>query len=182
MRRAPLAALVAGLLTLFPLLLSAAGPPPDTAEGMTNETLDGLIRRLGEAVEGGAGVWRFRIEGRPVTVITDEKADRMRILVPVAEVASLPEGRLQRLMQANFDSALDARYAVAKGFLWSAFIHPLGALSDHEFLSGLGQTVNLAITYGSSYSSGALVFGGGDSQALQRRELIRQLIEKGLAI
>ncbi len=31
-------------------------------------------------------------------------------------------------MQANFDTALDARYAIAKGALWSTFIHPLSDL------------------------------------------------------
>ena len=42
--------------------------------------------------------------------------------------------------------------------------------------------VNLVTTYGTSYSSGLLVFGGGDSQAIQRRELIDELLQKGLAI
>jgi len=39
-------------------------------------------------------------------------------------------------MQANFDSALDARYAIAKGKLWSAFIHPLSELNEEQFFSG----------------------------------------------
>ena len=43
-----------------------------------------------------------------------------------------------RLMQANFDSALDARYAVVRGVLWSAFLHPLGSLNDSQFLKGVG--------------------------------------------
>ena len=66
--------------------------------------------------------------------------------------------------------------------MWSAYIHPLAALDDEEFLAGVGQTVNLALTYGESYSSGALVFGGGDSNDLQRRELIDELLRKGLSI
>ena len=106
----------------------------------------------------------------------------MRIIVPIGPADALEEPLLVRLMQANFDSALDARYAIARGVLWSTFIHPLASLDDAAFLLGLGQTVNLANTFGDSYSSGVLLFGGGDSRGIRERELLEQLIEKGLAI
>jgi hypothetical protein len=61
--------------------------------------------------------------------------------------------------------------------LWSAFIHPLSDLSDHQFIDGLAQTVNLAATFGTTYSSGALVFGGGDSQGEQNK-YYRAIIER----
>ncbi len=165
-----------------------AGPPtrvqaqPAPAAPTSNARLDELIRRIDPKTEGGSGFWRLTVEGRTLTVITDERADRMRIITPVAPAETLEPARLARLLQANFDSALDARYAIARGILWSAFIHPLGSLADADFLSGLGQVVNLAATYGASYSSGALVFQGGDSSELQRRELIEQLLKKGLPL
>jgi len=65
--------------------------------------------------------------------------------------------------------------------LWSAYIHPLSVLSDHQFIDGLAQTVNLAATYGSTYSSGALIFGGGDSQQEQSR-YYREIIERSGSI
>ena len=46
----------------------------------------------------------------------------------------------------------------------------------------IGQTVNTALTYGTTYTSGAAVFGGGDSKAIIRRQLIDKLIKKGLKI
>ena len=85
-------------------------------------------------------------------------------------------------MQANFDTALDARYAIAKDTLWSAFIHPLHSLDDEAFLLGLGQVVNLVNTFGSSYTSGLLIFRGGDSGGIREKELLDELIGKGLAI
>jgi len=148
-------------------------------DGMDNKRLEALIKRVDESAQGQRGFWRFIVEGREVSVITDEKADRMRIIVPIAPAEQLSKERLTRMMQANFDSALDSRYSIAKGVLWAAFIHPLSALDDEEFLSGLGQSVNLALTYGQTYSSGAISFGGGDSQALRRRELIDELLRKG---
>ena len=83
-----------------------------------------------------------------------------------------------RLMQANFDTALDARYAVAQGRLWGVFIHPLSPLEHDQFLSGLAQTVNLALSYGQSYSGGASVFGGGDSNGIYQN-LLEELRRRG---
>ena len=99
-------------------------------------------------------------------------------MTAIRSAGNIPAEELMRVMQANFDAALDARYAVAQGRLWSVFIHPLGDLNKDEFLSGLGQVVNLALTYGSSYTSGALTFGGGDSNELHRA-LIDKLLKKG---
>jgi hypothetical protein len=80
-------------------------------------------------------------------------------------------------MQANFDSALDARYAIAQNLLWGAFIHSLNGLSEEEFLSGLLQTINVAQTFGSTFTSGAVVYGGGDSQGIMTDQL-EELIKK----
>lgn len=156
--------------------------PGQIQQSMDNARLDGLIRRLDDKVQSRPGFWQFMIDKREVYVITDEKADRMRIISPVTELDKLKASEMKRLLQANFDSALDARYAIARELLWSAYVHPLSSLQDRQFLGAIGQVVNLAATYGSSYSSGALIFRGGDSEALQRRGLIEELIDKGLAI
>jgi hypothetical protein len=149
---------------------------------MNNERLNTIIHRLDKNVEGEQGFWQFKISKLTVTVITDEKADRMRIIIPVLQTDQLEQKYLVRIMQANFDSALDARYAIAKDLLWSAYIHPLSTLSDDEFILGLAQTVNLVTTFGSSYSSGLLSFQGGDSNAIREKQLIQELLDKGLAI
>lgn len=174
------------LRLLLPILLFALamGAPfsPVRAEDMSLERMNALIERVGAGVSRQGGVWDFSLEDVPVMVVTDVSADRMRIMTPIRSAEGLTEAETLRLLQANFDSALDARYGVARGVLWSTFIHPFGSLEDEEFLSGLGQTVNLALTYGSSYSSGALVFGGGDSSEIERRELIDKLLEQGQKI
>ena len=147
---------------------------------MTLDRMNSLI----EAIDSSAarkrdGYWNLKIDGVPVLVIADTGHDRMRILVGIVKVDKLNPKIYLRLMQANFDSALDARYAVARGGLWSALLHPFASLNDSQFLKGVGQTVNLARTYGVSYSSGLLNFGGGDSNGIRERELIEKLLEKG---
>jgi len=76
---------------------------------------------------------------------------------------------------------LDARYCIANGVLWSAFIHQLSILTDEELLSGLAQALTAAASFGTTYSSGALIFRGGDSSE-QQRKFYESIIEKGLAI
>jgi hypothetical protein len=67
------------------------------------------------------------------------------------------------LLGANFDRALDARYASGRGYLWSVFLHPLSSLTDSEFLDGVEQVVTLARNYGTSYASSNLLFQGGQN-------------------
>lgn len=66
--------------------------------------------------------------------------------------------------------------------MWATFIHPLSTLHDRQFISAIGQTVNLALTFGTTFSSGAMSFGGGDSRGIIRKKLIEQLQKKGLQI
>ncbi|MEM1065002.1 MAG: hypothetical protein AAF771_17395 [Pseudomonadota bacterium] len=136
--------------------------------------LDAEARILGNAME-------MTIDDVPVLIVTDARADRMRAMVPIRSAEGIPPEELMRLMQANFDSALDARYAVANGRLWGVYIHPLQALERAQLISGLVQTVNVAKTYGTLYSGGANVFGGGDSGDLYR-DLFEELLEKGEAL
>lgn len=160
----------AGRLVFFALLVIAVFASPvfskESDGSMGNQRLGKIIKRLDTKAVGKPGNWQLSIDGVKLLVVTDERANRMRIISPIASAQSLGNKRLYRMMQANFDSALDARYAIAKGALWSAFIHPLRTLSDREFISGVGQVVNLAQTYGGGYTSGALVFRGGDSEVL----------------
>jgi len=148
---------------------------------MDNARMHDLLQRIDPDLQGQLGSWAIAFDTVSAQIITDENADRMRVIVPIAKVEDIEEGELLRLMQANFDSTLDARYSVANGVVWSAFIHPLSPLSDEEFISGLAQAMTAATTFGSTYSSGALIFRGGDSGD-QQREYYESIIEKGLAI
>ena len=130
---------------------------------MNNSTLQTLIESVSQDIEGDPGYWSFTVASHQVVVITDEAADRMRIMTPVAEDTELSAEQARTLLEANFDGALDARYAVSRGYVWSAFIHPLSALTDAEFLDGVRQVVTLAENYGTHYTSTNLVFQGGQN-------------------
>lgn len=161
------------------VLMSPAFGQEAENNDMNNIRLEKLIALVDENYQGQEGLWALELEGVTLRIVTDENADRMRIIAPIVKAKSLEKDKLYRMMQANFDSTLDARYAIAQGMLWATFIHPLSSLTDGNFLSGLGQTVNTVISYGNTYSSGAMLFGGGDSGQLQQEilERLRRLSE-----
>ncbi|MEO1490811.1 MAG: hypothetical protein AAFV19_01500 [Pseudomonadota bacterium] len=166
-----LIACLAGLAAVLPA-------PAEAHEPMTLERLIEIITAVDPDAQVAQTAVQFTVQDIPVVVITDPVADRMRAMVPIRSADGILPEEMQRMMQANFDTALDARYAIAKGRLWSTYIHPLGPLDKDEFLAGIGQVVNLATTYGSTYNSGLLSFGGGDSNDLNR-QLIEDLLQKG---
>jgi len=154
---------------------------PSSEPPMTMTRLAQIIRVLDPDAQAQGAAIEFTLDDIPVIVIADARADRMRAMVPIASADGLGPDDLMRMMQANFDSALDARYAVANGRLWGIFIHPLSPLEKDQFLSGLVQTVTVARTYGTGYTSGGAVFGGGDSNGIYRK-LFEELKKKGEAL
>ena len=155
-------------------------PSKESVQGvMTVERMHAIIKRLDPEFVGQPGLWQLRVSNIGIRVITDENADRMRIIIPIRKADEITKEELFRIMQANYDSALDARYAVGQGLLWSTFVHPLSTLDDRDFISGLGQAINIVTSYGKTYSSGLFTYGGGDSSELIEKQLIEELMEKG---
>jgi len=126
---------------------------PAEAESMTNDAIDEILRAEVEALERQGPVWMFEYNGIVMVVVSDESSDRMRIVAPIVPVEELPDARLLFvLMEANFHTALDARYATSDGVVYSTFIHPLSSLTGEDFRSALDQVSNLVLTFGTTFS------------------------------
>ncbi len=174
LRALTLALLIATTPLASAVLAQSAEPELSIEPPMTLTRLGEIMSVIDpDAVVEPRGI-SLTVVNVPVTIIVDPRANRMRILVPISSAEGLGEAEMLRLLQANFDTALDARYAIANGRLWSTFIHSLAELGRDEVISGLAQTVTLAQTYGDTYTSGAMMFGGGDT-----RGLIQDLLELG---
>lgn len=180
MRALPTVMFTTALLTaLFAALLALPAIAQDTSEPpMTLERMGEIVQAIDPDAQVFESGFQLTIEDIPVIIVSDPSADRMRAMVPIRSADGLAPDELMRLMQANFDTALDARYAVANGRLWGAFIHPLSPLEREQLISALIQTVNLARTYGTLYSGGAQTFGGGDSRELYEG-LFSELLRRG---
>lgn len=150
LRSAPVRLLFASSLLLMASHVSA----------ISDERLHSMLEELGHELEvrpqGGVG---FSYHGVSMMLFSSAEADRMRVMAPVAALATLSSEQLLLAMQANIHSALDVRYGISGQTLYAAFLHPLSALSEQEFESALGQLANLVLTFGSEYSSTGLTFG-----------------------
>jgi len=81
-------------------------------------------------------------------------------MAPIAPQEELDDEEFIILLQANYGRALDAKYALNDGVLWSVFMHPLGELTDGQFTDGVEQVATLADNFGESYTSSNLLYGG----------------------
>ena len=172
--------IVLTLVLFFGLAGLAAAQDDKTLEGpMTMQRMADIIFAIDpDATISQGRTIELTIDDIPVMVVADPLANRMRAMVPIRSAEGMEASELLRVMQANFDTALDARYAVAQGRLWAAFIHPLAQLEKDQLLSALVQTINLARTYGAGYTGGAQHFGGGDSNGIYQG-LLEELRKKG---
>lgn len=178
----PSVATIASAQDAVPMPLEEAEPdsapdaedaPPTVTAAIDLLTVVTMIDEDASITGNGA---TFEVDGTPVTLVFDVNADRMRLFTRVASSDGLSGAQLKRLMQANFDTALDARYAIAGGQVWSTYMHPLVSLSQDDFVSAIAQTVTLVRTYGTTFSSGALSFGAGDSNA-EIQKLLEGLLD-----
>lgn len=126
---------------------------------MTHSTLGRLLERLLEDIEGQDGFWHGQREDVTVYVVSDLEHDRMRIMAPIGELRVNDSGFLSILLQANFDRALDAKYALRKKELWSVFMHPLSTIVPDDLGTFIDQVVRLVKNTGSTYASSDLIFG-----------------------
>ena len=71
---------------------------------------------------------------------------------------------------ANFHTALDTRYAIADGVIYSAFIYPLGSLTEEDLRSAIKQVTKARNTFGTEYSSGGIYFPGREYEDKEEPE------------
>jgi hypothetical protein len=127
-------------------------------------TLDELADLLAETTEDfrrSATHWQFAHQGIPMACLTDPSFDRMRFIAPITELAKIDDETKDAVLEANFHTALDARYGSSNGLLFAAFIHPLSSLEATLARSALDQVASLVQTFGSHYSGGTLELVGG---------------------
>lgn len=140
--------------------------PPVVSAAMNQAELEAALHALDPDAKGFGGAVHFKIDGLELACISDVTHDRMRIISPVVPISALTGEQLAAILNANFHSALDVRYGTSEGILYAAFIHPLSPLTTVELNSAIRQVSSLVRTFGTTYSSGELLYGDGGGQAL----------------
>jgi hypothetical protein len=125
---------------------------------MTTTAMGKLLDSYLTDLEGQPGFWRGMRGETPVFVFSNDEHDRMRIMAPVGVVEELDPDLLHILLQANYDRALDARYAMRGKELWAVVVHPLATLATDDLPSLFAQVVTLVKNTGSTFASTEQVF------------------------
>ena len=128
------------------------------SQNMDNEKLGEIFELLSDTIIGGPGNWRMMIADVPMICITDQFANRMRIVSPIKPVADSSDEEIMACMEANFHTSLDVRYSISEGIICTAFIHPLAELTDEQVLDAIAQIYAASKTYGTEYTSTNFVF------------------------
>ena len=144
------------LILLFIFVLQSSMVMGD--EIMNQAMMEEIVKNSSQDAKGENGFVEFVYKDVRMYLISDTTHNRMRIISPIIEYKDVTKEQLDAIMESNFHTALDARYGVRKGVLYSAYVHPLSALSEEQIKSALVQVANLALSFGSDYSSGLLTY------------------------
>jgi hypothetical protein len=122
--------------------------------------LESILRDVADAgtLQGADGMWQLQVRDTLLAVMSDLTHDRMRIIAPIVQVDEAEADDLDAAMEANFHTALDARYATSDGVVYAAFLHPLASLASDLLRSAIDQVVSLVETYGTTFRGGDLAF------------------------
>jgi hypothetical protein len=145
------------LLLILCFFTSALSLP---AQGKMNlRKMEKAFRKADISYEGDPGAWLLYTQDHVLLVLSDQDNNRMRIFTPILEAADASPKQLEKMLRANFQSALDAKYSIHDGFVVSVFTHPLKELSREQLLDAIDQVITLSKTFGTTYSSTDLKFG-----------------------
>mmetsp|Transcript_16633 Transcript_16633/g.24198 ORF Transcript_16633/g.24198 Transcript_16633/m.24198 type:complete len:206 (+) Transcript_16633:80-697(+) len=103
----------------------------------------------------------FKYDGVSMGLKYHTRTDRVQMVTQVAaRVSDLEDGQLVRMLEANYHTMNDVRYAVDEGKVYAAFLYPLSDLDVEYFHDVLKQVVSAKKTFGTKYSAGSWVFSG----------------------
>lgn len=147
------------LIIVLMSLVSLSSPVLAEKNEMTMAKMEAIVKGLASESEGEKGRVKFVYQNVQMFLISDPVNNRMRIFAPIAKYSDLDKAHIDAAMISNFSLALDARYGVRDGVLFSAYIHPLKELQEEQVKSAVRQVSSLAFTFGTKYTSGEMAFG-----------------------
>ncbi|MBI5509199.1 MAG: hypothetical protein HY903_10635 [Deltaproteobacteria bacterium] len=118
---------------------------------MTPEHIQTLLESRFKNVVQVQDRFEVSVGAMRLIVMAHSDTDRLRIMVPVAAVDHADASTFQRLLEANFITTLDARYAIYSGILWAVVLTPLAIITEHVFEIAVTEVLQLAGNTGSSY-------------------------------
>lgn len=111
---------------------------------MTPAEITNTLKDLfGESVETPAATsWQVETPKFRLLVLLSEDSSWLRILLPIADVLEA-QPFLDQLLEANFDTTLETRYAIHQNLLWGVFQHNFATLAVPDFSAAVARLLAL---------------------------------------
>ncbi|MEG5035852.1 hypothetical protein [Microcoleus sp. AT3-D2] len=111
---------------------------------MTPEEISNTLKDLfGDSVEMPAATsWQVQTPKFRLLVLLSEDGSWLRILLPIAD-AQEAQPFLDKLLEANFDTTLETRYALHQNVLWGVFQHSCATLVAADFSAAVARLLAL---------------------------------------
>ncbi len=111
---------------------------------MTPEEITTALKDLfGETVEMPAATsWQVETSKFRLLVLLSEDNSWLRILLPIGDATSAQQF-FDQLLEANFDTTLETRYALHQNVLWGVFQHNLITLAISDFSAAVARLLAL---------------------------------------
>lgn len=111
---------------------------------MTPAEIDSkLVELFGSDVQAASPKsWQVETPNFRLLVLLSDDQSWLRILIPITSTQEA-EPFLVQLLEANFDTSLETRYALYQSFLWGVFQHSLASLVVEDFTVAIARLVSL---------------------------------------
>ncbi|MBE9036934.1 hypothetical protein [aff. Roholtiella sp. LEGE 12411] len=112
---------------------------------MTNEEIASTLTELfgTETVAAIApGSWQVDTSTFRLLVLLSEDNTWLRVLLPIVP-AQEAQPFLGQLLEANFDTTQEVRYALYEGVVWGVFQHNINTLVSADFFNAINRLVSL---------------------------------------
>ncbi len=111
---------------------------------MNPEEISNILKDLfGESVETPAPTsWQVQTSKFRLLVLLSDDGSWLRILLPIAD-AQEAQPFLDKLLEANFDTTLETRYAIHQNVLWGVFQHNCATLAAPDFSAAIARLLAL---------------------------------------
>jgi hypothetical protein len=110
---------------------------------ISTELFTQLTQLFGEKVEAlASGSWQVDTPEFRLLVLLSDDESWLRLLIPIAP-AQDAQPFIEQLMEANFDTTQETRYALQQGVLWGVFQHSYAGLSADDFVAAVQRLIHL---------------------------------------
>ena len=103
------------MLRIFAILMLLTSSVVAQEAPMTVERLSEIVLDIDPDAALTPNGLELTLEDIPLLIVVAPEADRMRAMVSIASAEDVTPEEMLRMMQANFDTALDARMPSRKG-------------------------------------------------------------------